>query len=242
MSLLIGIHGKIGSGKNTAATLLKDIIHSTKPLEERSFAYALKKIVAVFTNTSIETQMTEQGKNTSILFSSIIGGSTECDTDKLVDHLMTYKYFSEMDRELFSMTLYKLIRELENKKTDQIGVYYTHGELQQIIGTRFRELFDNEIWVNLLFDDWDPKSSRWIITDVRFPNEKKIVKEKGGLCIKMVGDPNGVRSRSKRNLDHQSETALDHVVDEDWDYVAHNEIDNMQNLWNQMFEFVALNY
>ena len=96
MSLLIGIHGKIGSGKNTAATLLKDIIHSTKPLEERSFAYALKKIVAVFTNTSIETQMTEQGKNTSILFSSIIGGSTECDTDKLVDHLMTYKYFSEI--------------------------------------------------------------------------------------------------------------------------------------------------
>jgi hypothetical protein len=53
----------------------------------------------------------------------------------------------------------------------------------------------------------------WIITDVRFKNEADIIKDKGGILIRV--------NRSTGYTDyHPSEIALDDY--QDWDYVIHN--------------------
>ena len=62
---IIGISGKIGSGKSTAADFLEDKFNATgSRAKQVSFAYALKKVVATLCDTSFETQLSQSGKNT----------------------------------------------------------------------------------------------------------------------------------------------------------------------------------
>jgi dephospho-CoA kinase len=53
----------------------------------------------------------------------------------------------------------------------------------------------------------------WIITDVRFPNEFKAIKERNGMLIKVIRDTGKVSA-------HISETALDY--ENRWDCVIDN--------------------
>lgn len=78
---------------------------------------------------------------------------------------------------------------------------FTPRELMQFIGTDlFRDKLLNNIWVNALFADYQSKTiidknitkgfpkveyPNWIITDVRFPNEVKAVKDRGGITIRV---------------------------------------------------------
>ena len=64
------------------------------------------------------------------------------------------------------------------------------------------------VWVNALMADYknDDQTGRlpnWIITDVRFPNEAKAIKDKGGIIIRI--DRPGVKPINN----HPSETGLD---------------------------------
>jgi hypothetical protein len=57
----------------------------------------------------------------------------------------------------------------------------------------------------------------WLITDMRFPNELKAIKDKGGISIRVNrhNHPNDINP----NTEHPSETALDN---EEFDYVIDN--------------------
>jgi len=78
----------------------------------------------------------------------------------------------------------------------------TYRDLLQKIGTEaMRDVIHKDIWVNAMFADYY-HTSKWIITDVRFPNEADRVLAKGGMLIRVVRD-------SKYNSYHPSETALD---------------------------------
>jgi hypothetical protein len=59
----------------------------------------------------------------------------------------------------------------------------------------------------------------WIITDVRFPNEAKAVKNHGGILIR-INRTNLVNDDSLKN-EHPSETSLDNY--DDFDYVINND-------------------
>lgn len=97
----------------------------------------------------------------------------------------------------------------------------TIGEFQQKLGTEaIRDGLHINAWVLALMADYD-KIYNWIITDVRFPNEAEAVKERGGIVIRINGDPAGVRARSSRNLNHPSEIALDNY--EKFDYIYTND-------------------
>ncbi len=76
------------------------------------------------------------------------------------------------------------------------------------------------VWVNALFSDYT-NDLYWIITDVRFPNEFKAIKEKGGIVIR-VNRPSHSKHIVKVINDHPSETALDGY---DFDYVIENDGD-----------------
>jgi len=91
----------------------------------------------------------------------------------------------------------------------------------QILGTDClrEQLFDN-VHVAALFSEWKPQKmseynfSKWLITDLRFPNEFQAIKDRGGICVRVnrfetqtfynpnVSFPDGIPI-------HASERALD---------------------------------
>lgn len=97
----------------------------------------------------------------------------------------------------------------------------TYREMMQEIGTEvMRNHFVDDIWINALMGKYIRNYSvygfgdkvkdiypDWIITDVRFPNEAKAIKEAGGLLIRIDGLP--------RVSDHPSEISLDNYQEFD---------------------------
>jgi uncharacterized HAD superfamily protein len=57
----IGISGKFGSGKDTAALLIRDIFNNFK-FESRAFAKKVKQVVGIITDTTLELNSTQEGK------------------------------------------------------------------------------------------------------------------------------------------------------------------------------------
>lgn len=111
----------------------------------------------------------------------------------------------------------------------------TYRQLLQIIGTDIgRNLIDPNIWVNILMKEYDNDmqamapieayeymfghaniweyAPKWLITDVRFPNEIKAIKDRQGIVIKVLRDID--------RDDHESEEALNNY--HDYDYVIRN--------------------
>ena len=232
---LIGISGKIGSGKD----LLFDIInylavendwnsfehymyecHITE-YENKKFAYPIKWIVAVLIGCDIRQLEDREFKN-----------------KELGEEWRIWQVSYDTERHLFSdkKEAEKMCDEIWDH-TDFIETFLlTPRKLLQLLGTEAgRQIIHPNIWVNALFADYNPlgfdykgsvgkkiKGSwvypNWIITDVRFPNEAKIIKDKGGILIRVNRD-NGTRAIDVNP--HPSETALDDYSD--FDYVIEND-------------------
>ncbi|MCK9429289.1 MAG: hypothetical protein M0R17_04745 [Candidatus Omnitrophica bacterium] len=135
--------------------------------------------------------------------------------------------------------------------TGKIGGYcYTVRELLQKVSTdAMRDVIHPDVWVNALMKDYkladdlleslegipynyDHEKSllpNWIITDVRFPNEAKAIKDRQGIVIRINRNPKN-KWIDKAEWDfhtkgiepHVSETALD---DYTFDYVIENDSD-----------------
>lgn len=89
--VLIGISGKIGSGKNTTADIIREtsLIH----IEERSLAFYLKKIVSILTAIDIETLLSQDGKNKFTPFHH----ETNLKIDDSLEFMKKFKTFSVYD-------------------------------------------------------------------------------------------------------------------------------------------------
>jgi hypothetical protein len=183
--MVIGISGKIGSGKDAFADLFITHVKYKYGIlfENKKFAYNLKKIVSILTGASMEEVLSREGK---------------------------LKYLPE-----WGMTI---------------------GEMQQLVGTEaIRNNIHNNAWVLSLFGTYKADEDFWIVTDVRFKNEAKIIKEKGGILIRLEGDPNNSRAGDDRNMSHQSEIDLDDYVG--FDYVYQN-VPPIENL-KEFVEIIA---
>lgn len=114
----------------------------------------------------------------------------------------------------------------------------TYRDLLQYVGTDlFRNQFHPNTWVNATFADYKkispevkgnmsvhelfrPDYPQWIISDVRFPNELKAIKDRGGICIRV--------SRPPIEPDpHISESALDDSDDFDYMIINSGTIDEL---------------
>lgn len=108
--------------------------------------------------------------------------------------------------------------------------------LMQLIGTDcMRDIVHQNLWVNSLMNDYKSagekcgftsysaidikegfqKKPNWIISDLRFPNELKAIKDRGGVCIR-INRPGLIKSN------HLSETSLDSAT---FDYIIDNNSD-----------------
>lgn len=92
----------------------------------------------------------------------------------------------------------------------------------QYVGTEWARSKDPDVWVNIVLRETkDDKNA--FISDLRFPNEFEALKKNGWICVKIVRnyveDLDGVGTGSHV---HSSENALDGLMDEQWDYLLHN--------------------
>ena len=78
-------------------------------------------------------------------------------------------------------------------------------------------------WMQLIYEQWG--IARFVVPDVRFPNEVEYIKRKGGKVIRILA-PNRVASSSlsmEARL-HRSETALDDYPLDNFDGLLDNDI------------------
>lgn len=141
----------------------------------------------------------------------------------------------------------------EELKTNWQTAYLSHltyRELLQYLGTDLlRNQLHGDVWVNALFADIDkelnanPNYNRkqvkkgFIITDTRFENELKAVKDRGGITIRVnrpystvVGQGNGNWATFSDTQFHPSETSLDSAT---FDFIINNDRD-IEHLVNEV--------
>lgn len=245
---LIGINGKINSGKDTVGRIIqylmldenttkyfvKDWINKEHYLldtrsnwEIKKFAGKLKQIASILTGATLE-QLEDQDFKKQLL-------GPEWDQSSQYN-----------GKECHECGSYGNTYVMSNNPT--------YRELLQVLGTEaMRNVLHENVWVNALMADYKgiykglpseytPGKNltypNWIITDMRFPNEMDAVKAKGGITIRVngmyvrQGDGKATRTYSETG-EHPSETALD---DHKFDYVIDNNgsisdlIDKVKNI------------
>lgn len=234
--MIIGINGYIGSGKDTVGNLIiakagywagtdDDMkwFWYDEPWVIKKFAGKLKEIASLMTGIPIE---------------------------KFEDQDFKKSYMSS--------------------EWNVNGMPITVREFLQRLGTEaIRENVHDNAWVNALFADYKPvirsyseeatamdggyynkvhhveEWPNWIITDTRFPNEARAIKERGGIIIRVNRYvplemyhtlPNGGMTPDidKSIMRHASEISLD---DWDFDYVIDNS-GSMDNLVTKVDEII----
>jgi hypothetical protein len=145
---LIGISGKIGSGKDTVGHLVNQI---SSGYEIKKFAGKLKEVAGILTGVN--------------------------------------PFLFEFDA-------------FKTKMAPGYGM--TYRQLLQRLGTEaIRKTLHPDAWVNALMSNY--YGQRWIITDVRFPNEADAIRTAGGVVWRIERTTGGTTAADT----HESETALD---------------------------------
>jgi hypothetical protein len=218
--MIIGINGKIGAGKDTVGTIIKELLLTNKnqSSEIKKFAGKLKQIASILTGISVEKFENQEFKKQEM---------PECwnklywnDPDPIEgnDYLITERIQYEDET---SLIIYGGGSEAEVFDSEIVSKPMTYREFLQKLGTKaMRDGLHTNVWVNALFADyrlWSDGSKdwypNWIITDMRFPNEMEAVVEKGGITIRVTrpGTATGT---------HPSEIDLD---DAEFDYEIIND-------------------
>lgn len=206
---LIGISGKAGAGKDEVAKMLQHLLHRpdvsyetfktlihSKKYQIKKFADKLKDIVCLILNCTREQLEDRQFKETPLgvewrVFKHTLNNSIISPREMSIQH-----------------GLHNGLRDCFYEQID-----LTPRLLLQLLGTECgRQIIHPNIWVNSLFADFTV-DSKWIISDLRFPNEFDAIKERGGIIFRVN------RKGFENTGNHESETALDNHV---FDYTIEN--------------------
>ena len=211
--MIIGINGKIGSGKDTVGKIIQyltyphDINIQTYLEKEVNGQFEIKPSVHTIPNFEIKKFA---GKLKQI--GSILSG-------------IPVEAFE--DQEFKKTNLSDEWSSLQQAGRHKAFVHMTVREFLQKLGTEaMRDGLHTNVWVNALFADYKPvvkewdelgndtlvQYPNWIITDMRFPNEMEAVVKRKGITIKVVR-PGTITG------EHPSETALDDAY---FDHVISN--------------------
>lgn len=222
--MIIGIHGKKQSGKDTVGNIIKQLIRYEN-YQIKKFADTLKDIVCILTDCTRDDLEQSEFKNKKLgaewrkwlVWNDFTFEDIIFENEKKANDICTALY-GNYNTESYKQDGY--IRD----------VLYTYREMLQRLGTDiFREHFHPNTWINALMSKYKPQSRafedecysknveypNWIITDVRFPNEVKAIKDRNGLIIKI--DRPTINNLTDK---HESEIALDKY--KDWDYIINN--------------------
>jgi hypothetical protein len=195
--MIIGINGKIGSGKDTVGKIIQWL---TKPELDGSYIG-----FQTYDDITLDRVSDWKIKKFAGKLKEIASLLTGIDVEK----------FEDQD---FKKTNLEKNWDVKSKYRDRRPPKpMTVREFLQKLGTEaMRDGLHTNVWVNALFADYKHSKTcnckkgcrcahdlpNWIITDMRFPNEMEAVVEKGGITIRVVR-PGTVTG------EHPSEIALD---------------------------------
>ena len=207
--MIIGINGKIGSGKDTIGSIIQCLINHPK-VTNKDLLWMIENNVVAEEYSKCEIKKFA-GKLKEI--ASLLTG---IDVEKFED------------QEFKKLEMPECWNRLQQSGRSKVWASMTYRQFLQELGTEaMREGLHTNVWVNALFADYKPLGKtfkdvspvtgnvtfdtvglfpNWIITDMRFPNEMEAVVEKGGITIRVVrpGTSTGT---------HPSEIALDgHIM------------------------------
>ena len=288
---IIGISGKIGSGKDTIGKIIQyftsgldkgnvaydvwdgNTLWNTKPhnWQIRKFADAPKNIVCILIGCTREQLEDIDFKNSKLGEEWIRYGYADGFIKKYIGN-------GEMGEPIMNNKQCSKEEYEEHYKTNWQTAYKSHltvRELLQVIGTDlFRNQLHEDTWVNALMSEYTPKICsgvvhcalagkyniscwkcpeypNWIITDVRFPNEAKAIKDRGGIVIRVIKDEPcevcGLTLAERRGntckeiscplgrKQHKSETALDNAT---FDYTVSAKQGDIESLIQQTKEIL----
>ncbi len=227
---LIGISGKISSGKDTVGSMLQY-------LTRRDLMPNFKSYEDFIANPHSEVYHTYKIKKFADKLKDMACLLIGCTREQLEDREFKEKelgeewWYYKYGNSLYSYKTEKtfLIRVMNSEFLEPCTeedltnclIKLTPRKLLQLLGTDCgRDIIHPNIWVNALFADYklddgkviepiikenkdkypigfapakqmyfrNPQFPNWIITDVRFPNEAKAIKDRGGIVIRVNRD------------------------------------------------------
>lgn len=183
MSKIIGISGKMGSGKDTLAAIMQ--YHIAKhEVEKHGLSPTLMPSFSHFVSGASLPRYD--------------GWESKRFADKLKE---CAALILGIPRHRFEDQDFK--KENLPSEWDRSGLPMTYREFLQELGTEGARSIHPQFWVNALFSDFK-ENSKWILTDARFPNEADAIKERDGVMVQVIRTVDRPVGAS-----HASETAMD---------------------------------
>jgi hypothetical protein len=223
--------------KNVGGTTLKEAISNYKDhewwLEDQSkweikkWAGKLKSVAWMLTGIPVEKFEDQEFKKTTLgpewdywTINVIVNDKKRSEEGRFDTKEEAEKYSGDMQRSYGAFKMEYLVE----KKSMSVRQF-----LQELGTDACRNGLHPNVWVNALMADYTPTQVQWsdgpvggyedgpmpnwVITDTRFPNEAKAIKDAGGMVVRVE------RSGVKATNAHPSETSLDNW---EFDYVIHN--------------------
>jgi hypothetical protein len=211
--MIIGISGKIGSGKDTIGEIIQglSITNGGREFEIKKFAGKLKTTASLLTGIPVEKFEDQEFKKT----------------------LLGSEWGTVRPNPLNAVPVFEDV---------QFNELMSVRELLQRLGTEaMRDGLHTNVWVNALFADYKEEIYRsevptraagfidqhvypnWIITDMRFPNEMEAIVKRGGITIRVTRPVK--KSKNTPRL-HPSETALDKATF-DYEIINDGSVDDL---------------
>lgn len=185
---LIGLSGAAGSGKDFAAQVLEQ----SAGLEIVSFAEPVYKSVSLLTGIPVDALQRRVTKEHTFFVE--ITNNNFCTAVAYVrDILRLIKSPLEARDEIYSWLCFDVFPEHTTSPFfgvhgDTIGTLrISPRRLLELFGTEFgRNRITENIWLDLVAAKYGASKKGIVVTDVRFPNEDKWVKETGGKRVHIV--------------------------------------------------------
>jgi len=270
--MIIGISGKMGSGKDTVAKMLQhlkakdnnsffnsnfknwkdDYLSTISGLQIKKFSDNLKECVAIILGCTREQLEDRDFKNRKlgeewnkyVIYSESVAKLHPSLEGYMYSEFVSYSECKEyLDNKIISVFPDAIIKKQE----------LTVRRFMQLLGSECgRDIIHPSIWVNSLMKEYLPIGTyeysenyiinypnkkhkediypTWIITDARLENEIDAIKNRGGYMIKVVRNSieensncKGLSESEKAILQHRSETDLDKIPNEKFDYIIYSE-------------------
>ena len=243
--MLVGVSGKIGSGKDTVGDIFQAL---SGDFEIKKFADTLKDTACLWLGCTREQLEDREFKEKELgeewwytygrkynkdILVPIIDMDEDFKTnpnaviEKLTPRKLLQLLGTDCGRDIIHPNiwvnaLFSEYKESKPPKAEEVFDYY-HSECvdcRQSFNGYKRQFICNSCYDS---HDWFPN---WIITDMRFPNELKAVKDRGGISIRVDRDNEQVLKDKGIHIpkhlitpEHSSETALDNA---EFDYTIDN--------------------
>jgi hypothetical protein len=126
---------------------------------------------------------------------------------------------------MISILINRPVQELKSNHfksnpVEEMNGVVTGRQLLQKIGTNVVRKIHPDIWIDLLFMDYNADQNGWIIDDVRFHNEISRIKDMGGYLVYLK--TNKSMTEEEKNGEHNHISELITIDDQKFDYILMN--------------------